>query len=394
MTTESQLSTMEKRVIGRAGFLIMWSLPEVLIGHGELEELADRVGFPSDLLPKQPRSKSIWEAATNIPSTHVDLRPDFVSEVKEEFGVKPKGKIFTRIIKGTYPIMVRHLVREVIIPDSMGVETDSASVYRASREQRKNATVANMYFIAGEENERDRLMWEVMPHDDYVSKAEIDAVVDAIREKISIAMGNYNSQKIRQTVRKWLDLRHATLLSQAGGVYFVPNTGDHVRPAVEKFKAFMDGLKPFADNKEKIPTCMIFEVTPEGDSFFCTEDIADGAARMIRDRIKALKDMNAEVGKKRGKYRDKLVAHIREEWGNIHQTIKAYQRVFESEFSELSSEIESGRQVLGSLAHVVVGDQAFSGLDQLARMVKATQSEELKARESTVAKIGGIELKF
>lgn len=307
----------------RVGYLTWFSVPNIAAPYDELIELAEEVGFPTSYVPTPPLPRHAWEKATGTGGRGINVTPpdELVTEIEREYGVKPKVRLVTRVVKNTAPQLVRHLVREAII-----------STADSPRRQLDLGTVAVLRFDTNN-SESDLL---VVPDPEGYVNGGVRDVVQEMDERIQHLMTHAVNDEVRYGIRAALRDMHRTSMRSSGGVYFVPASVSDVMDRMRAMRDYIRGLERWREGDD-VPSCEV--VTLLGSEAY--NDIRDAVTQSAVDefavRLEELRDTIEPVlaGRAKGKVAQQINTKATREWGAINEGLDAYRTILKNSLSEM-----------------------------------------------------------
>lgn len=329
------------------GYLCLWNIPEISIKHTDIEQLADDVAFDKDFIPKVPRRRNAWEKATNLGATGKRLTPpdDKVEEVLQMYGAKPTVRLYTAIVSGSAPRLVRHIVRRVTIP----TQQDAGGKRKLAERQLDQETVCIMEFSTKSESFKSTGQMELDDSQHFVN-GELRGVVQELHGKVSKAVDYADANDVRRGLRQWLEDKNAVLMGSGGG-YFVPDfvgALDDLKSA----KSYLEAMHPYQvkPGEQKKPQLLVFPLSESGDTFEARLDVANNAIDRFRVELQDLTDELAPIiaGARTRVVGSKLRERCTLRFMEINQQIAQYRSVLDDNLSALDVYIQSASSFIVS----------------------------------------------
>lgn len=335
------------------GYVILWKMADISARYEDLAGLAADVNFAQGqdeakkFIPQPPRKRNAWEKATNLGKTglKVEAPAALVERVKKQYNCDPVVRLRTAIISKSAPLLVRHIVREVVIP----VKDKSAGYKTLAEKQLNSQTVSVMEFDTLNDTMTTSSYHELHDESGWVN-GNLKAVVQELHQAVDKALNYADGDDVRDGVRTWLFAHDAALMSTSGGAYFVPN-GEGVADLLVGLKAYVEGLNEYRVNKagdELQVTVFPWIKTDSGDVFSTGLDIA----RNIVSQFKAdLQDVVTELqpvvsGERSAKVAENARNRATVKFLETSARIEKYKGVLEDELQELTWFLEMAQQTM------------------------------------------------
>lgn len=304
------------------GFLTWWTVPEVRVPYSDLAELAQQTGFPVSLLPSPPDPRNVWRKATNVGARGRKLQaPDpLVKQIEADYGVEPVVKLLTRRVNESQPRLVRHLVREAVIP-------------LADRPAKQLAldTVAVLEFDTNTNKAQETLLTD---HQGWAN-GQVKGIVAEMGQEMLDLMGNADASEVRYSIRKLLEGIFNITMRGSGGVYFVPVTAPGAKDKLMALRRFIRGLAKWQVG-DLTPNCHVVSLQGD-DAFEMYDDIKAGAITHFKAALQAVADKVAPVlaGTATGKVAEKVNQQAMEAFLEAKTGIAAYREALEDDLGQL-----------------------------------------------------------
>ena len=305
------------------GYLTWWTVPDVMAPYKELNNLAARLGFPAECVPKPPKPRHAWEKAANVGGQRgllLDTPVDLGNEVFIRRGVAPEVRLLTRRISDKAPALCRHLVREVTV----------GAAGRAD-EQLSLRTVAVLDFDCLSN------VGQVQHLTDYEgwTNGNVTAITQDIDARYHALLDNADGNDVREGVRKLLEDLHRVGLRGTGGVYFVPDSAPDAESHLKAMRAFIKSLRPWVTGRMS-PSCNTVRLYGE-EAEHLRDEIIESATEEFKRRLSDLADKVDPVltGRVTGRTADKLAYAATEDLLKIQQAVAAYRDSLRDDFAAL-----------------------------------------------------------
>ncbi len=316
------------------GYLTWWTVPDVMAPYKELNDLATRVGFPTDCVPKPPKPRHAWEKAANVGGQRgllLDTPVDLGNEVFIRHGVAPEVRLLTRRVSDKAPALCRHLVREVTV----------GAAGRAD-EQLSLRTVAVLDFdclsnVSQVQHLTDYEGW---------TNGNVHGITLDIADRYHALLDNADGNDVREGVRKLLEGLHRVGLRGTGGVYFVPDSAPDAEYTLKSMRSFIKSLRPWVTGK-MLPSCNIVRLQGE-EAEHLREEIIESATEEFKRRLADLTDKVEPVlkGRVTGRTADKLAFAATEDLLKIQQAVTTYRDSLRDDFAALSDMLAMAQQAV------------------------------------------------
>ena len=304
----------------RFGWLCWWSIPEVTVPYTQLLDWADECAYPTSFVPGPPSPRHAWQSATGTGKRGVEITPDanLVAEFERQHGVKPRVYLRTVSIKGTQPVLVRHLVRFAI---GASDEVDVGA-------QLDLGTVAVLEFdcMAGL---RGTARSRIEPDPRGYANGAVSALVETMHQRMEQHATHAGGQEVRRGIRRCLGSLHRVALRGTGGVYFVPGrVGYRAVTELQAMRNWIRGLRRWKTGV-RFPSCDI--VTIRGQAAFneISDTVRESALDEFRTRLQRMRDRVAPVtaGRSTGQTARRINATAIAEWMDMIEGLEVYQGI-------------------------------------------------------------------
>ncbi len=306
------------------GYLTWWTVPECAAPYRELGDLAARVGFPIDCVPRPPAPRQAWEKAANVGGARglkLDAPGDKIDQVFIQYGVQPIVRLITRHISDAAPVLRRHLVREAVIPLSPD-----------RWQQLSLQTVAVLDFDCTANHANCELVTDV----DGWTNGNVQDVLNDLDVHRQLLLGHADGNDVREGVRKLLSQLYRVGLRGTGGVYFVPETAPDAARQLAALRGFIKGVQPWTTGKLQ-PACNIVRLHGE-EAEQLRAEIVESATEEFKHRLTGLADKVDAVlsGRVNGKPADKIAEAAMTDLLVIQSGVAAYRDSLSDDFAALT----------------------------------------------------------
>ena len=310
------------------GYLTWWTVPDCAAPYQELNQLAARIGFPIDCVPKPPAPRQAWEKATNVGGARglsLDAPGDKIDQVFIQYGAPPIVRLVTRRVSDRAPLLRRHLVREAVIP-----------LAHDNWKQLSMQTVAVLEFDCTTRHAHAQL---VDDHEGWTN-GNVNAVVQDVEQRRLMLLNHADGNDVREGVRKLLFQLHRVGLRGTGGVYFVPESALDAERSLTAMRTFIKGLRPWVTGKLS-PSCNIVKLHGE-EADHLREEIVESATEEFKKRLTDLADKVDPVlhGRVNGKVADRIAQGATEDLMLIQSAIAVYRDSLHDEFAALTDMLQ------------------------------------------------------
>jgi len=336
------------------GYLVLFRMVDVDIEHGQLKEYAEAVGFPERFLPNPPGRRNAWEKATNLgpKGIAIDAPDDLVAECLLKYGVAPRVRLRTEIIRRAAPKLVRHIVRTVTIPTPRNEEDKR----KLAHVQFDPETVAIMEFDTEQESfvSTGRRLYDT---GGWVNGNLYDTV-EELHERVDKAVNRADGAAVRNGIRDFVNSYDSTLLS-SGGAYFIPFE-DGLADLLRSLKAYVELLGEYAVKRDEDggplerPSVRVVTLTDDGDAFDLKSDIAADAVEQYSKRLNSALEELAPVlaGERTETVSENIRKRVANEYADVTRAISKYRVLLNDSLSGLDGVMKKAQQMMDKANNV------------------------------------------
>lgn len=315
------------------GYLVWYSMPEIRAPYADVAELAAQSGYPVYCLPKPPEPKNVWRKATNVGSRGLKLAPpeSLTKNIMTEYGVKPVVKLLTRRVNESAPLLVRHLVREAVIP-----------LADQPAKQLALDTVAVLEFNTNTNQAKETMLTDPQGW----ANGQVSGVIVEMGDEMLALMGNADASEIRYGIRKLLNGVFNITMRGSGGVYFVPHTAPGAKDKLMAMRRFVRSLTPFKVG-DLTPNCHVVTLQGE-DALEMYEDVKAEAVGKFKALLQALADKVAPVlaGTAKGRVAEQVNQHAMRDLIEVKTAIGAYKAALDDDLVVLDMILAMAEQAV------------------------------------------------
>lgn len=361
------------------GWLLWYVIGNVFAPFSELSDLAEKVGFPDEYVPKIENKKShargAWEKgiSNTITSSGYIIRPTDkqAAHGMATEGVVPYMKMRQVKITGTGDKLVRQLVLEVTRAIEKGGTTQ-----KAARKQLAYLRTHKLDFDV-EKSEFTHMTLPQEPQDEIWVNGNVDRALQAVERNIRKYFTCADPLQIRRGLYDWLDVHGAfnarslnSKTGQAGGstgggggVYYIPDDSEgRGEKALAALVDYIDGLSDWLPGKERTKINIV-PVSFSGDRFAMrrAEELMGQALEDAKKRANEIAKRLAKVraGTTTGKPALKAAQTARAELIQLKQRIAMWQESMGMDFDLTKMVVE--------MAEGAVSDAEQTAADSLVK---------------------------
>lgn len=368
------------------GYIVLWRVPDLDVSYDILVQIAEDSGVDRRFVPKPPNPRNAWEKATNLGAKGILIEPPayVVAQVKADYGVEPKVRLTHRVIKDSAPMLVRHIVREVVIP----VSDSSGSRSMAERQLGWETVAVLSYDVEGKRAVAEA-SYELGDTQGYVN-GNLSEEIGKIKDRVNRLMNRADGEMVRFGVREALLKAGATLMN-SGGAYFIPNfTGAF--DDLKNLKIYCEQLAPYATTDSK-PQLTILPLLESGELQEARFDIAQNAVEQFTGQLTRLMEDLAPVmaAGRTEKVSDNIRNRVKGQFDDLTVNLARYRTVLNDNLSQLDNILSQAQAAIDTAMGVTVyrkGRRALgeAGEIEIAEGERGQRSSDTAEVEPTTAR--------